>query len=85
MYYFYCGGILNEVQKAAKILLNKYLIEVQIITFPTLKPIDKSLIMDAVMHTKNIITVEEHTLDGGLGSIISEVITYSLHFPRKIS
>ena len=80
---FTVGGILHEVQKAAKVLYKKHSIEAQIITFPTIKPIDKELILNSVYKTKNIITVEEHVLDGGLGSIISEVITDNCVFPKR--
>lgn len=80
---FTVGGILEEVQKAAEVLLKEKEIDVQIVTFPTIKPIDKDLIIKSINQTRNIITVEEHTLNGGLGSIISEIISDNCVFPEK--
>lgn len=67
------GGILEEVQIAANDLV-KNNINPQIISMHTIKPIDKSMIKEVYNNTKAIITVEEHTLDGGLGSAVSEVL-----------
>ncbi len=40
----------------------------------TIKPIDKEAIMKAVKETRRIITVEDHSVIGGLGSAVAEVI-----------
>ena len=43
----------------------------------TIKPIDKDAIIKAVMDTRRIITVEDHTPLGGLGSAVAEVVVES--------
>ncbi len=55
--------------------LNKYSIKAQVIDVYRLKPIDTRNILRVVRNTKKIITIEEHTIRGGLGSIISEALT----------
>lgn len=70
---FVTGGILEEVDNVAKILELKG-ISVQIISIHTLKPIDEKAIIDSAIKTALVATIEEHTIHGGLGSAISEVI-----------
>ena len=49
----------------------------------TIKPIDKSAIIKACVETGVIITVEEHTVYGGLGSSVAEVLMYGNTVPKK--
>ena len=58
----------------AKEILKKDGIEARVINIHTIKPIDKQLIIDAAKETKAIVTVEEHSVIGGLGSAVSEVV-----------
>lgn len=44
------------------------------INIHTIKPIDKDIIVKAAKETKNIVTVEEHSIIGGLGSAVAEVL-----------
>ena len=44
---------------------------------PTIKPIDKKIILEIAKKFKNIITVEEHNLIGGLGGAVAEVLVKS--------
>jgi transketolase len=67
-----CGGIMSEVVDAAMILSGVG-INVDVVSLLTVKPIDKDVIIGA--GDRIIVTVEEHNLDGGLGSAVSEVIT----------
>ncbi|MEM3068204.1 MAG: transketolase C-terminal domain-containing protein, partial [Thermoplasmata archaeon] len=46
-----------------------------IIHMPTLKPIDRDLILKYAKRTGKIITVEEHTIFNGLGSRIAEIVS----------
>ena len=41
----------------------------------TIKPIDKELIINAAKETKAIVTAEEHSIIGGLGSAVCEVVS----------
>jgi transketolase len=43
----------------------------------TIKPLDKEAVLKAVMDTRRIITVEDHTVIGGLGSAVAEVVVES--------
>lgn len=67
------GGILEEVQETAERLC-KDGIEVRILSVHTIKPFDADAILQAARETGGIITVEEHTLYGGLGSIVAETL-----------
>ena len=42
---------------------------------PSLKPIDENLISQCATETKTIMTIEDHSIEGGLGSMVSEVVT----------
>lgn len=66
------GGILEEAFIAAdKLALEK--VSCRIISMHTIKPIDHEAIAKSVLETGGIITLEEHTLYGGLGSAVAEV------------
>lgn len=66
------GGILEEVIEASK-KLKRVNIDARVIGMYSIKPIDKKVIISAAEETGGIVTVEEHNLDGGLGSAVSEV------------
>ena len=68
-----CGIMVNEALIAADILKEEN-INVRVINMSTIKPIDKELIVKAAQETKAIITAEEHSIIGGLGSAVSEVV-----------
>lgn len=67
------GGILHEVLKAADDLESEN-ISVRVINIHTIKPIDNQAILKAVGETNAILVVEEHVINGGLGSAVAEVI-----------
>lgn len=67
-------GMMVESALEAKEILKKDGIEARVINIHTIKPIDKQLIIDAAKETKAIVTVEEHSVIGGLGSAVSEVV-----------
>lgn len=69
--------------KAAK-ELEKDGISARVINCSTLKPIDKETIIETAKQTKAIITVEEHTCIGGLGSAVAEVIVQNFPVKMKI-
>ena len=76
------GGILEEVQNAV-IKLNKKKIKVQVINVHSIKPIDKRGVSQAIKLTRAVITVEEHSVIGGLGSTIADIIVDS-QFSSKL-
>jgi len=67
------GGILAEVWKAIDLLEAKG-ISVKLISMHTIKPIDKKTILDTCKDVGTIITVEEHTVHGGLGGVVAETL-----------
>ncbi len=67
------GGILHEVLKAVN-ELNDSGVSVRLINMHTLKPLDNEIIIKAANDTKAILTVEEHSIFGGLGSSVAEVL-----------
>lgn len=68
------GPIGNEVEKAIKIL-NEKGINPSHYDVRFLKPLDNDLILEACTNHKNIITIEDGTIIGGLGSAILEFIS----------
>ena len=76
------GGILEEVLMASDMLESDG-ISTMVLSMHTIKPIDESAIMDACEETGAIITVEEHTVYGGLGGAIAEVLMYNNTIPKK--
>ena len=72
------GGILEEAIKASE-ELDKSGISCRVISMHTIKPIDEEAIIKSVKETKGLVTLEEHTVIGGLGGAVSEVcMKYSL-------
>ena len=45
------------------------------INVPSIRPLQRDQIIESIQKTGSVITVEEHSLHGGLGSIISEIVS----------
>lgn len=71
--FFVVGGILKEVQRAAEKLAVQG-VSSSIISMHTVKPIDQDAILKAANGTGMLVTVEEHTIHGGLGGAVAEVL-----------
>ena len=67
------GGMLKTVVEAAEELAGDG-IEAAVLSLHTVKPIDQEAILAAADKTRLIMTVEEHSLVGGLGSAVAEVL-----------
>ena len=76
------GIVLPEVVKAAEILKAEN-ISARVINMGTIKPIDKDLVIDAAKTCGKIITVEEHTIIGGLGEAVCSVLAENYPAPVK--
>jgi len=70
------GNMLANANLAAQELEKKG-ISVRLISMPFVKPIDKQIILKAAKETKAIFTFEEHSIIGGLGSAVAEVLAES--------
>ncbi len=67
------GIMVNEAMVAAEELAKEG-IEVRVIDMHTIKPLDEEIIIKAAQETGKIITAEEHSVIGGLGSAVAEVV-----------
>ena len=70
------GSVINEALQAAEKLEHDG-IRVRVVNMPMVSPIDRELIAAAAKETGNIITLEEHSIHGGLGSAVAEVLVES--------
>lgn len=75
------GDLLAEVLHAAELLQEKGFSS-RVVNMSTLKPIDDEIILETAEKTKAIISIEEHSVKGGLGSAISDVLYEK--FDKKI-
>ena len=69
-----CGIMVNEAILAHEALKLEG-INARVINMSTIKPIDKDLIITSAKETGAIVTAEEHSIIGGLGSAVSEVVS----------
>lgn len=77
-----CGGILGEALMASDWLAQQG-VQARVLSLHTLKPIDREAILAAATETGGIVTVEEHTVDGGLGSAVAEVLADAECWPKR--
>ena len=77
------GYMVQKSLEAAEQLRKKG-INVRIINIHTIKPIDKELIIKCAKETGAVITVEEHSIYGGLGSAVAEVLIKEYLVPMEI-
>jgi transketolase len=78
-----CGNMVFEALEAAE-TLKKEGISVRVINMHTPKPLDEEAVIKAAKETKGIITCEEHTVLGGLGSAVAEVICQTNPVPMRL-
>lgn len=76
-----CGEMVRPVTKAVK-LLEQEGIGVTVLDMYCVKPLDKETIIKIASQSKLVVTAEEHAPFGGLGSMVSQVI--SAECPRKV-
>ena len=74
------GLMVNEAMEASKALAEQG-ISARVINIHTIKPIDRDIIVKAAKETGKIITVEEHSVIGGLGSAVADVVTETVPVP----
>lgn len=78
---FATGVTVAEAIKAQEELKTKG-INIRVVDMHTIKPIDKEMIIKCAKETKRLISIEDHSIIGGLGSAISEVLTEE--YPAKL-
>lgn len=78
---FATGIMVSEALKAKEKLLEQG-IDIRVVDIHTIKPIDKELIIKCAKETKKIISIEEHSIIGGLGTAVAEVLADE--YPAKL-
>jgi transketolase len=76
-------GLMVHQAILAKEELEKQGINIRVVDIHTIKPIDKELIVKCAKETKRIITIEDHSIIGGLGSAVCEVLCEE--YPCKVT
>lgn len=76
------GLCVSEALGAAELLTEKG-IDAQVINIHTIKPLDEELVIAAAKKTGRVFTVEEHSIIGGLGAAVAEVL--SENCPTKLT
>ena len=77
-----CGMLLHEALLAAEELSSER-IECLVINSHTVKPLDEKTIIEAAQTTGAVVSVEEHQVNGGLGSAISELLAKNHPVPQE--
>lgn len=68
-----CGVMVSQAMKAAEVLAAKGIMA-KVVDMFTIKPIDRELIIASARETGAIVTAEEHSVIGGLGGAVAEVL-----------
>jgi transketolase len=77
------GTLTHRMMKAADLLAARG-IEARVLNMATVRPIDVEAVVAAARDTGAIVTAEEHSIYGGLGSAIAEVVVAEAPVPMKI-
>jgi len=76
-----CGEMVKPAKDAAK-LLKEHGISAAVLDMYCVKPIDKAAVLEAAETAKAVITIEEHSIIGGLGAMVSQIIGENC--PKKV-
>jgi transketolase len=72
-----CGIAVLQAAEAAKLLAASDGLSIRVVNMHTIKPIDREEVLAAIRETRRILTVEEHSVIGGLGGAVADVIAES--------
>lgn len=78
-----CGYMVHKALEAAEMLVEVG-IEPEVINLHTIKPLDREGILDSLSRTKRVVTCEEHTVMGGLGSAVAELLVEEMPLPMRM-
>jgi len=78
----FATGVTVSEALQAKEILEKEGINIRVVDIHTIKPIDRDLIVKCAKETKKLITIEDHSIIGGLGTAVCEVL--SEEYPTKV-
>ena len=68
-----CGEMVSAAKEAGE-LLAKQGVSARVLDMYCVKPLDKEAVVKAAQDTKLIVTIEEHTMYGGMGSMVSQLV-----------
>lgn len=74
---FATGLLVSHALEAAKMLSQKGM-EARVVNIHTIKPLDEEIILESARKTGKVVTVEEHSVIGGLGSAVCDVLSANL-------
>ncbi len=78
------SGVMVSMAVKAAAMLEDEAVDVRVIDMHTIKPIDARCVLEAAMETGAIVTTEEHSVIGGLGSAVSEVLSQNAPTPIQM-
>lgn len=67
------GSLVSEAYRAS-LDLTEESIDVELINVSSIRPLERNTIIQSILKTKKVVTVEEHSLHGGIGSLTAEII-----------
>jgi transketolase len=73
-----CGSLVHAALEAAE------KVDGEVINLSTVKPLDKATILASVKKTGRVVTLEEHSIYGGMGSAVAEFLSQEYPVPIKI-
>lgn len=80
---FITTGIMTAQALRAAVALEKEGISARVVHIGTIKPLDQEIVVKAARETGAIVTAEEHSVIGGLGSAVSELLAETKPVPMK--
>ncbi|PJE59664.1 MAG: transketolase [Candidatus Portnoybacteria bacterium CG10_big_fil_rev_8_21_14_0_10_44_7] len=78
-----CGALVYEALLAAEELAQNK-IEAEVLNCPSIKPFDEKTLIASAQKTGAVVTVEEHQIHGGLGSLVAEVLGQNCPVPLAL-
>jgi len=78
-----CGETVHHALEAEKLLRDEG-VTCTVLDMPTIKPIDEDSVLRAARNSGRVVTIEEHSIYGGLGSAVAEILSQNLPVPLSI-
>jgi transketolase len=77
------GVLVSRALQAAELLAAEG-VQARVLNMATVRPLDEAAVLAAAVETGRIVTVEEHTIYGGLGSAVAELVVTKHPVPMRI-
>ncbi len=78
-----CGFMVHKALEAAEVLAEEGL-EAEVVNLHTVKPLDREGILEVAARTGRVVTCEEHTVVGGMGSAVAELLAEEMPLPMRM-